>query len=513
MVLVIILTACTGKMDGDATSMLDLADSLCETHPGRALIFLDSIRENGIVQSECALRRWQLLRTKAQYRSDIPLTTDSVMRQVVDYFEHHGTPAECVEAYYYLSACHIDMHDYPRGIVWGRKTVDLSEKMENPKPEIMAKTCSMLSYVFRRQHNFPKALEYAQKGCDTARKFGFLDPIYVMDVATCYFYLNDMTNTTRLYKEVLEKIQETHTERQHAALLCEMLGFFPDMERWNDADVCYQLLRDLPESVRPVNYNSSMTRYFIHNGKRDSAIVYSLKELGTNDPYRKRTAAHALMNIFHEEENYKKACHYAQIYAKENTIISKQLQLEQTRDANNEYQYRRDIEAEAKIYRQAEKAHERMLLTIALCGSALLLSTLMFFAYKWKMTTDLLQQREEKERLDLLYKELKQVTLRTEADAKHSPVIERFRQAGINQQRMDNDSDWMDLFAAMQVLYPEFTQVLFEQKVKVRDMRIACLARMGMSVQEIQTIAGVSRATVNRKKRELRNVMGNLLQP
>ena len=62
-----------------------------------------------------AMRR-ELLRAKEMNREYVPFTTDSVMKEVVAYFDRHGTPIEKIEAHYLLGCVYRDLGEAPQAL-------------------------------------------------------------------------------------------------------------------------------------------------------------------------------------------------------------------------------------------------------------------------------------------------------------------------------------------------------------------------------------------------------------
>ena len=60
--------------------------------------------------------RFELLRAKAMNKGDILFTSDSVMRQVTDYYDSHGTDNERMEAHYLLGCVYRGLYEVPRAI-------------------------------------------------------------------------------------------------------------------------------------------------------------------------------------------------------------------------------------------------------------------------------------------------------------------------------------------------------------------------------------------------------------
>lgn len=56
---------------------------------------------------------YDLLRADAQNKAYIDFTTDSVMLQVADYYDQHGTANEQMRAHYLLGCTYRDLKDVP----------------------------------------------------------------------------------------------------------------------------------------------------------------------------------------------------------------------------------------------------------------------------------------------------------------------------------------------------------------------------------------------------------------
>ena len=81
--------------EGRVESRLELIDSLTATRPDSALLGLESRRAEPMSRRERIF--FELLHGKATVLARLPYTADSVMRQVVDYYDRHGDIARQAE--------------------------------------------------------------------------------------------------------------------------------------------------------------------------------------------------------------------------------------------------------------------------------------------------------------------------------------------------------------------------------------------------------------------------------
>lgn len=113
--LVIVLPmGCEGN--GQATEEMERAEAMMDDHPDSALVLLYNLIERKPALTERQQMRYDLLWASAQNLSYVPFTTDSVMAEVVRYFDRHGTATERMRAHYLLGCAHRDMGDAPMAL-------------------------------------------------------------------------------------------------------------------------------------------------------------------------------------------------------------------------------------------------------------------------------------------------------------------------------------------------------------------------------------------------------------
>ncbi|MBQ9285659.1 MAG: hypothetical protein IJ209_05180 [Bacteroidaceae bacterium] len=103
---------CTGGRQYRA--LLEQADSLMATYPDSAYALLNSIDSVDLhSQRKSVCMRYELLRAEAQNKLLIPFTTDSVLREVVRYYDRHCSSNQQLKARYLLGCTYRDLHEAP----------------------------------------------------------------------------------------------------------------------------------------------------------------------------------------------------------------------------------------------------------------------------------------------------------------------------------------------------------------------------------------------------------------
>ena len=109
-----LLMACSGQHEQRAK--LDRIDSLMNDHPDSALTMLDSLKAEKANWSKSLRMRYDMLHLKAENKAFVPLTSDSIAKNLVNYYDAWGNANEQMMAYYLLGCVYRDKGDSPRAI-------------------------------------------------------------------------------------------------------------------------------------------------------------------------------------------------------------------------------------------------------------------------------------------------------------------------------------------------------------------------------------------------------------
>ena len=509
----IFLGAC--KHESALTKELEYADSLCCVEPETAIILLDSLEHKIQSTDEHTLRLWQLLCIKAQDKADHPLTSDSIIKNVVAYFDKHGTPKEQVEAYYYLGRVSTEMHNGPQAVQALLKASDISETNGHPDAIVYRNLASQLSDLYKRQRKFRDAIDTAKKGYEIAREYAILTPYSFMGIASAYWYYNMEDSAEIYYKKALRHIQKSPNAISYSGCLSEILGFYTLKLDKDKADQIMKILNKVPKELQMHNYLTSKATYFEAFGPIDSAIHYNLLCVqDTTNFDGRRDAACSLMELYRVTKNYKTSSFYAHLYSIYSDSIEAQLNIEQTRDANNEYKYYRDKEAEEEAYRQASEAKIRLLFVIAISLFCLLVGIAIYARYRIRMEQKLRQKDQEIKQKGKEVNHLIRRVSAIQAKALPEKVLNRFKNAATGKATAPTEDDWDALAASIEQIYPEFTANVLNRcpLIKPEELHVVYLMRAGFNNAEIVNITETSKSTGYRKIRDAGKELSDLLE-
>ena len=99
---------------GRTQQQLQMLDTLVDTNPDSVLVILQQMTVDSLDRPD--RMHAELLRGKAMNKAYVDFTTDSVMLQVVDYYDRHGNANQQMLSYYILGCAYRDMGSAPKAL-------------------------------------------------------------------------------------------------------------------------------------------------------------------------------------------------------------------------------------------------------------------------------------------------------------------------------------------------------------------------------------------------------------
>lgn len=172
-------------------SYLDKYEALLSKKPEQAYKALLAIHPSIETQPASIQMYYQILLCRAQDLNYITHTNDSIMKDVVHYYQNCQDNDKLMQAYYCMGCINRDMHDSPKALSYLRKAAEMSMGSDNYA--IVGKIYTQMAYIQNMGYNeksamksYNKALYYFKKAHDASS----VSNIY-MNIAHIYHLLHN----------------------------------------------------------------------------------------------------------------------------------------------------------------------------------------------------------------------------------------------------------------------------------------------------------------------------------
>lgn len=327
-------------------SVLLQADSLAMVNPEAALAMLDSLSPSMSYAKEPVRRYHSLLTIKARDKAFLPHKSDSLVLDLLDYYEKKGDAHLLPEAYYYAGRVTSDLGDAPQALDYFQKALDALQSAngiaEYKRHTLQAVISSQIGYIQKKEHllelaldSFRKSYHYnKQKNDSTGMSLSLLDIGQTLqhehfhDSALTYFIEAELLSLSRkdtfiyynaICQEVyslisLNRINEAydrffsspHIEtRANASLSTIIKAILFDKTRQPDsACVYYQKLLKSPNLTHQVQANLWFAKSEIDKGNAKLAFRHLNRHILLNDSLdrKKGEEAVSLVNGLYNHE-------------------------------------------------------------------------------------------------------------------------------------------------------------------------------------------------------------------
>ena len=254
--------------------VLQLADSLANTCPDSAIVLLEQFKDSTHQESKEAQMYYQLLTIKARDKAYITHTSDSLILEVLHYYEKRKDKKHLPEAYYYAGRIYRDLGDAPQALEYFFKAIDASNACMNYRltSRIYSQIGTLYLYqeVYDKAHDvFVKAYQY-----DILAKDSISITYSLRDIGRTFSTLNKVDSAIYYYEKadkLADKIKNINLKR---IVNSELSEYYTKLGMYQKA---YQSMQIAFEQINTINlaprYCTS-ARYYYHTNQLDSATYY-----------------------------------------------------------------------------------------------------------------------------------------------------------------------------------------------------------------------------------------------
>lgn len=307
------------------------ADSVCEKDPDKAMLILDSMRNDTAEMKSDAKWYYRLLCLKTKDKLYKKHTSDNEIMQIVQHYENEGDKHMLIEAYYYAASVYRDLYDAPQALHYFNKAEELIE--DGKQLKLRSMISNQRGHILLKQDfinlaikNYLKAYEYDKLLKDTDNSVYSL-----IDLAYAYSVKRSIDTSMVYYKKAFEIAKKTKRKDLENDILLQMAGTYANNKQFKEALEIVK--KNYDEINMNVNYSITMTSYF-GIGQLDSAYKYGNRLLDIGTIQNKADATLCMVKVFKEKENTDSLMKYLNLFKQYNDSAVKQQAQEAVARAN-----------------------------------------------------------------------------------------------------------------------------------------------------------------------------------
>lgn len=540
--LILLLVGCQNQNKYE--QVIARADSLMESNQDSArtaLVMLDSLKSHEAAMSEHDRMYYQLIYAKGMNKGFVDFTTDSVMKQVVAYYDEHGSANDRMSAYYLLGCTYRDLDKKTLALNCYIKATECADTTRKDCDfNLLARIKGQIGVVFHEAkiHSdalaaFKSCYQYAKSSNDTLLALQALN-----EQANIYENMGDTLKFLNIKEYIYQQYSKRGMKKYAIWTLCSTISTYINIgklakaKRYMDVYARSSGLIDEQEHVLPGMeiYYWVRGNYFLKTGKLDMAekeyrrLLYSTSQ---ND--EKETACRALHKLYKLLGNNDSIAKYASLALE----ISDKNHHDSPAIALTQQQYLHESEqARLQVLVLLEKNKYMKLFWGASIMFVVLVFVLFFYNYRlhnYKRTIRLLLKIEEHEQETQTYKkdieqlqsqvksyECAQIEITEDSVREvllHDPTRETIEKKTLLGQTVNKD-EIVALKKVLRELLPRFYQVFNLDKLNEKELEVCILTKFYFSTMDVQNLMGLSQGYASTlKKRIGKKVFGIEMTP
>lgn len=380
--------------------VLQLADSLTNICPDSAIVLLEQFKDSASQESKETQMYYQLLTIKAKDKAYIAHTSDSLMLEVLLYYEKKKDKKYLPEAYYYAGRVYRDLGDAPQALDYFFKAIKSAKDCTNYR--LISRIYSQIGMLYLYQDTYNEALEVFRK----AYQYNILADdstgvIYnLRDIGRTFTTLNCADSSLYYYKKALTYAERIHKNHLMGIVQGELSGLYIQLEMYPEAFAAIQYSNKYIKGHNTAPYYAILADYYYSINQLDSATYYYTKVVNFNDFYQKQGGYKGLGNIAYKKGQYKAAMEYSYKYLTYTDSIKKITDTNTIRKMQSLYNY----QSREKHNHELQQKNEKQKLLIIILTAAIALSITLTIIHQ-QYNNRKKQKAQEKQRLLNEYKE------------------------------------------------------------------------------------------------------------
>ena len=565
LLILLILASCAGNRKYD--DLMKRADSIMNVNDDSAKVairMLDGIKPQLSEFSQSQKMRYELLRHKAMNKACITFTSDSVMKKVVDYYDHHGSANERMLANYVLGCVYRDMHEAPMALEYYNKATEQADTTAaDCDYGTLYRVYSQMGFLFSKQYlpyqlldAFGKAEKYAYLAKDT-----FNAIVNYQNRGSAYYYLGNTDSVIAINLHAASLFKQIGDDYNAMIALGCNSDYYLEKQDTIKAKKAFEAYFSTGYEGN-LEYEDSKAYvlclkgcYYLFVNKLDSAYANLSLSLKLCKSYSVKAATTKTLAQYYAKVNQPAlAMKYALQSSEYNDSSLMEARKNQLQQMQAMYDYGRNQEIARRAELKAKRSMQMNYMIVLACVVLFLLFSYIYrkqlalkkkkIAVSKKLYEDSLQKlkrlQEEKAKLvadndnklahvitekentiNKLKAEINDIQEKysfssisnVELSLMDSSICKKIKFIEVHPRKKMSDEDWKELADTVEKTIPNFIPRL-KNKLNGKDYQICLLIRLGFSTSLIARLLGLSDAAISKsRKTMLKKLCGKIGKP
>ena len=547
------LSSCSNRKYEQTITRADNLMELSQDSARSALAILDSIRPDLSKMGKSTQMRYQLVYAKGMNKGYVDFTTDSLVKEIVDYYDNHGTCQQQMLAHYLLGCVYRDLGDSPAALSCYNDAVEKADTASKDCDyKLLTRVYEQEGALFLSQSMPQNALSAYQK----AEKYAWIakDTLSAVlsyeHLGNIYEYMDNKNKVIEVYENASRRyrqygypvqaaralggaIQALILTKQYAKAK-KYMDVFEAESGYFQKDSCYSYI-----NYSHYYYLKGLYSLESHSDSAKYWFTKSQECAKTNNNKSFSAYAWYLYYIKHQQmDSVAKYSEQAFAY-NDSANLDMERDLMQKMQAIYDYDRWKNVAHNEEV--KATRANLTLLVSILVSVSVIIIGILTFLVYRKKRKQELQEKEEQenqirqqiyytKQELELLrtvndrkiadvIKEKEQTINKLEDDLKdirekysnsslsdvdillkESSIYKRIKYLELHPKETMRENDWIELEETIEQLIPSFIPLL-KNRLNVIAYRICLLVKLEISTSSIAILLGLSSSAISKYRK------------
>ncbi|MCR5269877.1 MAG: hypothetical protein K6D91_02530 [Prevotella sp.] len=396
--------ALTGCHNQKTMNELEAISQIADEHPDSALTMLKVYEDKVDRWSKVDRMHYELVKMKAQNKANVLFSSDSIAKEVADYYNHHGTDNERLLANYLLGRVYSDMGEAPQALQAFYDAIECADTLSDDCDyDVLIPVYGQMSQIFYMQ-NLPHDeiwalrhyIDYIHK-TDSEKEY----IIAKEQLINPYYQLGEKDSVLAIINDTYTSLKRIGEDREAADALVASVYIYIERGQLDEARRVMDIfehesgLFDAQGNIEKgrENYYYIRGTYELEVNKVDAAekdFRRAINSCFTVDAYR------GLVSLYHKKRNIDSVMHFTLLHEQALDSVHNQMQIDAIHQMSSMYNYSR---SQKLAEQEAHNARIARIWTIGILFTVLLGVSLTYKLY-------LSYKRKKQEEIDLLSKSL-----------------------------------------------------------------------------------------------------------